>query len=72
VITSTYAHVYTTIYLPNIQTILQEDVPLGKDLAILILKNAIQSVLLNIMMVMGLVLMTWEIRCAFVPILLVE
>jgi hypothetical protein len=72
VIISIYAHVYTTIYLPNIQIILQEDVPLEKDLAILILKNAIQSVLLNIMMVMGLVLMTWVIRCAFVPILLVE
>jgi hypothetical protein len=36
------------MYLPNIQAILQEDVPSRKkDLAKLLLQNAIQGVLLN-------------------------
>jgi hypothetical protein len=63
------------MYLPNIQAILQEDVPLRKkELAKLLLQNAIQGVLLNIMMVMGLVLRTTlrELICAFVTMLLVE
>jgi hypothetical protein len=62
------------MYLPNIQAILQEDVPLRKkELAKLLLQNAIQGVLLNIMMVMGLVLRTLrELICAIVTMLLVE
>jgi hypothetical protein len=63
------------MYLPNIQAILQEDVPLRKkELAKLLLQNAIQGVLLNIMMVMGLVLRTTlrELICAIVTMLLVE
>jgi hypothetical protein len=62
------------MYLPNIQAILQKDLPLRKkELAKLLLQNAIQGVLLNIMMVMGLVLRTLrELICAIVTMLLVE